>query len=397
MVVSGRFPIEEITPTLAGGEYPAKAVVGELVPIGAVSYREGHDALGLNVVWHGPDGEPRPFTRMSRRRIDRWHATIRPDAVGEWTFTVEAFADPYLTWRQAVTTKIEAGQGARELANDLAVGAAVLERPRRCRTSTRPRCKAAVAALRDDHPDPGRAGLPGAGPGRAAVAAPGAGAGHRRAEPRGSGWTGRGRSSPPGTSCSRARRARWSTGPARRCGTAPSPPPPSGCPASPTMGFDVVYLPPIHPIGRINRKGRNNALVARPDDVGSPWAIGSAEGGHDAIHPELGTVADFRAFVAAASDAGPRGRARPRPAVRAGPSVGHRAPGMVHHAARRHDRLRGEPAEEVPGHLPAELRPRSGRAAGRGAAGGAALGRTGREDLPGRQSRTPSRPTSGTG
>jgi starch synthase (maltosyl-transferring) len=68
------------------------------------------------------------------------------------------------------------------------------------------------------------------------------------------------------------------------------------------MGFDVVYLPPIHPIGRVNRKGRNNALSAEPGDVGSPWAIGSAEGGHDAIHPELGTLEDFRAFVRAAAD-----------------------------------------------------------------------------------------------
>src|SRR5262249_55233234 len=75
-------------------------------------------------------------------------------------------------------------------------------------------------------------------------------------------------------------------------------------PAVAKMGFDVVYLPPIHPIGTINRKGRNNAPAARPEDVGSPWAIGSADGGHDAIHPELGTLDDFRAFVAAANKVG---------------------------------------------------------------------------------------------
>ncbi len=72
-------------------------------------------------------------------------------------------------------------------------------------------------------------------------------------------------------------------------------------PAVAAMGFDVLYLPPIHPIGRVNRKGRNNTLVARPEDVGSPWAIGSAEGGHDAIHPELGTFSDFREFIATAA------------------------------------------------------------------------------------------------
>jgi starch synthase (maltosyl-transferring) len=75
-------------------------------------------------------------------------------------------------------------------------------------------------------------------------------------------------------------------------------------PAVAAMGFDIIYLPPIHPIGRINRKGRNNALVAAEDDVGSPWAIGAEEGGHDAIHPRLGTAADLRAFVAAAQDVG---------------------------------------------------------------------------------------------
>ena len=97
LMMTGRFPIEEITPTLDCGEHPAKAVVGELVPIGAVCYREGHEALGCNVVWRGPDAAARPFTRMTPGDSDRWHTTIRPDAVGAWTFTVEAFADPYLS------------------------------------------------------------------------------------------------------------------------------------------------------------------------------------------------------------------------------------------------------------------------------------------------------------
>ena len=158
-------------------------------------------------------------------------------------------------------------------------------------------------------------------------------------------------------------------------GTARSHARPSGCRTIAEMGFDVVYLPPIHPIGRVNRKGRNNTLVARPEDVGSPWAIGSAEGGHDAIHPQLGTLEDFRDFVGADPRAGPGGRAGPGAAVRAGPPVGHRAPGVVHHPPGRHDRVRGEPAEEVPGHLPAQLRQRPEGDLRRGAAGRAALGR----------------------
>src|SRR6185369_13624011 len=89
---------------------------------------------------------------------------------------------------------------------------------------------------------------------------------------------------------------RWTTGTLRTAA--------KRLPAVAAMGFDVVYLPPIHPIGRVNRKGKNNALVAAPGDVGSPWAIGAAEGGHDAIHPDLGTMADFRAFLAAARELG---------------------------------------------------------------------------------------------
>ena len=151
------------------------------------------------------------------------------------------------------------------------------------------------------------------------------------------------------------------------------------------MGFDVVYLPPIHPIGKVHRKGRNNSVTAEPGDVGSPWAIGSDEGGHDAVHPELGTIDDFDEFVAAAARTGHGGGAGPGAAVRAGPPVGQGAPRVVHRAARRHHRLRGEPAEEVPGHLSAELRQRPGRPVRRGAARGPALDRPRRQDLPGRQ------------
>src|SRR2546425_615900 len=204
--MAGRIPIEDVTPSVACGRYPAKAVVGELVPISAISYREGHGALGCNVVWQGPDGRARPFTRMrpGEPGTDRWLGTIKPDLVGRWTFTVEAFGDPYLTWRGGVQKKIAAGQGVEDLAND------IVEAPRK-----------------------------------------------------------------PAPFLTAAKRLR---------GVA-------------DMGFDILYLPPIHPIGRVNRKGRNNALVPAEGDVGSPWAIGAAEGGHDAIHPDLGSLADFRRFI----------------------------------------------------------------------------------------------------
>jgi starch synthase (maltosyl-transferring) len=300
----GRFPIQEITPTLACGEYPAKAVVGELVPIAAVSYRDGHEALGCNVAWQGPDGRAGPFTRMTPSGDDRWHATIRPDAVGTWTFTVEAFADPYLTWRNRVTAKMEAGQGAKELVGDLELGADVLERA----VASVPNDRAgdvAVAAklLRDCGLPLGERLFPALELGRLlwdhpvrdlVTSAPPRSIWVDRKRALFSAWyeffprsegarvDQAGRPVTHGTFATAAQRL----------------------PAIARMGFDVVYLPPIHPIGRVNRKGRNNSIVAHTSDVGSPWAVGSAEGGHDAVHPQLGTIESFRLFVARASSLG---------------------------------------------------------------------------------------------
>jgi hypothetical protein len=115
------------------------------------------------------------------------------------------------------------------------------------------------------------------------------------------------------------------------------------------MGFDVLYFPPIHPIGRAHRKGRNNSLTAGPDDPGSPYAIGSEEGGHEAIHSQLGTREDFRRLVVAApSMVG--NRPRLRHPVLPGSPVAQAASGLVQLAPGRHDQIRGEPAEEIPGH-----------------------------------------------
>ncbi|WBB81604.1 DUF3416 domain-containing protein [Micromonospora sp. WMMD882] len=304
--MTGRFPIEDITPSVACGRYPAKAVVGELVPVSARAYREGHDALGCTVVWQGPDGRPRPPVRMrpGEPGQDRWHATIRPDAVGRWTFTVEAFSDPYLTWQNAVTKKIAAGQGAAELANDLADGARILDAAAGVvPTAERRRVRAATQALLDTgRPVPRRvaqaldlAELLWAYPVRELVTAADEYAiWVDRPRALFSAWYEffpRSEGAIPATVDAPARSGTFTTAMDRLPGVA-------------AMGFDVLYLPPIHPIGRVNRKGPNNSLVAGPDDVGSPWAIGAAEGGHDAIHPDLGTAEDFRDFVAAAADAG---------------------------------------------------------------------------------------------
>ncbi|MEV4629644.1 alpha-1,4-glucan--maltose-1-phosphate maltosyltransferase [Micromonospora sp. NPDC049523] len=302
--MTGRFPIEKITPSVACGRYPAKAVVGELVPVSAQAYREGHRALGCNVVWSGPDGETRPFTRMRPGWDDHWHATISPDAVGDWTFAVEAFDDPYLTWRDAVTKKSAAGQDATELGNDLAEGAALMDAasalvPAEFQAGVR----AAAVALRDPGLPLEQRLAPALDLAELLWAYP-----VRRLVTRSDDyplWTDRPRAlfsawyeffprsegiAPPGEG-KPAEHGTFATAAARLPGVA-------------AMGFDVLYLPPIHPIGRVNRKGPNNSLAAGPDDPGSPWAIGAAEGGHDAIHPDLGTAEDFRRFVASAAEVG---------------------------------------------------------------------------------------------
>ena len=311
---TGRFAIESVTPTVDCGRYPAKAVVGEWVPVSACAYREGHDALGCAVVWRDPDGGPRTAVRMEPGDpgTDTWHAAITPDAVGEWTFAIEAFSDPYRTWHHAVTAKIEAGQGAADLANDLAEGALVLDRAAllvppehkaevekavaALRAETRP-LAARVAPALDladvlwEHPVKD---LP--------FESPAARLWVDRPRALFSAWY---EMFPRSESGEPVRR--------RALGKAVKRTPPAHgtfvtaarrLPAIAEMGFDIVYLPPIHPIGRVNRKGKNNALTAGRDDVGSPWAIGSIEGGHDAIHPQLGSFEDFRGFVTLANQLG---------------------------------------------------------------------------------------------
>ena len=152
------------------------------------------------------------------------------------------------------------------------------------------------------------------------------------------------------------------------------------------LGFDVLYLPPIHPIGRTSRKGRNNALKARPDDPGSPWAIGSELGGHDAIDPGLGTVKQFERLVKDARKRGIEIALDFADPVLARPPVADRAPGVVPPSPGRDAEVRGEPAEALPGHLQRQLRLRGLARSVEGAARRRArLGRARRHRLPRRQ------------
>ncbi|WP_035857214.1 alpha-1,4-glucan--maltose-1-phosphate maltosyltransferase [Cryptosporangium arvum] len=306
--MTGRFAIEDITPVVAAGLYPARAVVGELMPVSATVFREGHDAVGANVVWTAPDGRRTPFAPMVRGENDRWHASVVPDSPGRWTFVVEAWGDPYETWHHAVEVKIAAGQSAVELANDLETGARLLLKAGRfAPRQRRDELFEAAAALRDttrplaERVEQGLAlaDVMRERPVRDLVTR----------SPAFSVWVDRERAL-YGAWYEFFPRSEGAVVP--EAGSDAVGAPTHGTfrtaarrlPAIADMNFDVVYLPPIHPIGRVNRKGKNNTLTPGPEDVGSPWAIGSAEGGHDAIHPQLGTFEDFDAFVARTRELG---------------------------------------------------------------------------------------------
>src|SRR3954451_10856731 len=150
-----RLGITDVAPVVSCGSFSARAVVGELLPVTATVFREGHDAVAANVVWTAPDGadDSGPLNRMVRygEEPDRWLTTVVPDREGLWTFRVEAWSDPLATWRHAVEVKIEAGQGPEDLANDLEDGARLVEGGGADgHEEDRDAHEAAAAALRDD-------------------------------------------------------------------------------------------------------------------------------------------------------------------------------------------------------------------------------------------------------
>ncbi|MGW2020024.1 alpha-1,4-glucan--maltose-1-phosphate maltosyltransferase [Streptomyces sp. NPDC001927] len=299
----GRIPVLDVRPLVDCGRRPAKAVAGETFEVTATVFREGHDAVAANVVLRGPSGRPGPWLPMRELApgTDRWGAEVTPDAEGLWTYTVEAWSDPLATWRHAAKIKIPAGIDSELV---LAEGAELHERAAKGvpkKGGGREAVLAAADALRD-----------GARPAAARLAA--------ALAPQVTGALDRHplrelvSSSPalplrvereralygswyeffPRSEGVKKVRGRTVAGTFRTAA--------ERLPAIAAMGFDVVYLPPIHPIGTTHRKGPNNALAASPSDVGVPWAIGSPEGGHDAVHPDLGTIEDFDAFVARARE-----------------------------------------------------------------------------------------------
>ena len=294
-----RVVIENITPRTPNG-YPAKAVVGRPVTVAADVFRDGHDVIAARVRWraadHGPRGEGTSGNQKWEAQLmtgvgnDRFEAVVTPNSLGAHEFVVEGWTDRLATWHHAVTVKLEAGQS---IDVELQEGALLLEAAAtRVSKAYQARVTAAVAALRDT-------GLPVEG--RLAGAVDPA-LMELLAELPDPADLARSRPQPLWVDRERALVGAWYELFPRSYGGLRGAT--QELPRVAHMGFDVVYLPPVHPIGRSFRKGRNNTLDAGPDDPGSPWAIGSEEGGHTALHPDLGTFDDFDTFVAEARAAG---------------------------------------------------------------------------------------------
>jgi len=290
------------------GRRPAKAVVGETFEVSATVIREGHEVPGAGVVLRGPAGERLPLARM--REIapgtDRYGAEVTPSTEGSWRFHVEAWGDPIGHWQHDAGIKVPRGQDVELM---LTEGAALFDRA--ARSPARPPAhRAALAAVALKLSDRGIA------PWDRLAAADAEEITEILDEVPLRELLTRSAAYPLVVHRQRALYGAWYEFFPRSEGVQIDPmgrrEPVGGTLRTAAcrldgiadMGFDVVYLPPIHPIGTTARKGRNNALHAGPGDPGSPWAIGSPDGGHDSIHPELGTFADFDEFVARTRELG---------------------------------------------------------------------------------------------
>ncbi|NNG39355.1 alpha-1,4-glucan--maltose-1-phosphate maltosyltransferase [Flexivirga sp. ID2601S] len=302
----GRIPVQDVAPSVDGGVLPTKSVVGEEFPVTATVFREGHDAVNATVVVTDPDDVTTllPMT-LTNPGLDAWEGTLVADRPGLWSYRVEGWSDPYGTWEHDAVIKIAAEVDVELMLEE---GARVLERA----VAQVPHADAdkavltdAIATLRDKEQPPGT---------RLAAGTTGEVERVMRQTPlrdfvsasptyawlveRDRALYGAWYELFPRSEGARFdhEKGQWISGTLRTAQ--------DRLPAVADMGFDVVYLTPIHPIGTTNRKGPNNTLTAGPHDPGSPYAIGSADGGHDAIHPDLGTFEDFDAFVARAGELG---------------------------------------------------------------------------------------------
>jgi starch synthase (maltosyl-transferring) len=293
--LQNRIQIADVQPSVDCGRYAAKAVVGDMVVVGADILREGHERVAAAVRYRGPDDRGWREAPLTLDTNDRWYGSFPVDALGAWRFHVIAWTDHYATWVDALTKKHAAGQ---DVVMELEVGALLLERRQgRISKAARAVLRETAAYLRGDAPvadkvavaaDADLVALLDRHPERLDLSAsrPDLPLWVDRERARFSAWY---EMFPRSEGATETTSGTFADA-AKRLG------------AIAEMGFDVLYLPPIHPIGRTNRKGRGGPhdLTPGPDDPGVPWAIGSEAGGHDAVHPDLGTIDDFDQFVAEA-------------------------------------------------------------------------------------------------
>ena len=292
--------VECVSPELDGGRYPVKRLVGDTCEVGADIFKDGHDLIAARVRYRGPEEEDWHEAPLRYDYAeDRWRGSFVLDRIGRWQFTVEAWTDRFGSWRSELEKKVAAGQ---DVSTELLEGAELIEATARrawfgeARTTLR----AAAARMRDPEIAAGvRATTALAAELHALVEA------HYVPED----MTTYRHELAIQVDRERAGFAAWYELFPRSQGLVPGQ---HGTfddaarrvPRLAELGYDVIYLPPIHPIGRTFRKGRNNSLTPEQGDVGSPWAIGNEQGGHMAIEPALGPIEDFDRFVQFVNDHG---------------------------------------------------------------------------------------------
>ncbi|HET9210820.1 MAG TPA: alpha-1,4-glucan--maltose-1-phosphate maltosyltransferase [Thermoanaerobaculia bacterium] len=295
-----RVVIDKVRPEIDGGRFPIKRVVGETVEVEADAFTDGHDSIACRLLWRPESQAKWNETEMEALPNDLWRAEFTVSEQGRWLYSVIGWVDHFKTWRRDLRKRVDAGQ---DVALDLRVGAALVREASRRAAQARKKADARVlAGLADDleaDKDQEVRLLLALDDELAALMDRYADRRFATLYPHELGVV---------VDRVKARFSTWyemfprSCGPEGKHGTF------RDCEKRlryiAEMGFDVLYLPPIHPIGTAFRKGKNNSLTPEPDDVGSPWAIGSAEGGHKAVHPELGTLADFRRLLKKAAEHG---------------------------------------------------------------------------------------------
>jgi len=291
-----RVVVQRVRPDIDCGRYPIKRAVGQSIEVYAEVFADGHDAISASVLYRKVGDKQWRDVPMAHDGNDEWSATFSVDQTGVWEYTVTGWADRFLTWQRDLKKRFDAGQ---DLAVELQIGTGLIDDAidRVDKSAGKPladwkkrieKAKGAdeqVALMLDT--------------GLAEAMRPFPDPTFVQTYPR---------TLKLRVDRSKAEFSTWYELFPRSCGEGME----HGTfkdvakclPHIQSMGFDVLYLPPIHPIGKVKRKGKNNNPTAEKGDVGSPWAIGSDEGGHTAIHPELGTLKDFKALVKAAEDHG---------------------------------------------------------------------------------------------